>query len=359
METVLITGGAGFIGSSFVRQLLETTSATVVNVDNLTYAGNTENLADVADSPRYRFIRGDICDERLLNRIFTERQPDAVIHLAAESHVDRSIDGPAAFLRTNLLGTGAMLTASLDYWRNLPGGRRERFRFLHISTDEVYGDLAPGDPACDEMARYQPSSPYAATKAGADHLVRAWHRTYGLPVIITNGSNTYGPRQFPEKLIPHMILGALAGKSLPVYGNGEQIRDWLYVDDHSRAIMSAMVHGQIGETYNVCSGKPMRNIDVVRYICRILQHEHGITSGTGTLADLIKFVPDRPGHDARYVLNAAKIRRETGWRPTETFVTGIRKTVSWYLQNRRWWERVLTERYRLERIGTGLSGHAT
>lgn len=357
METVLITGGAGFIGSSTVRQLLETTDAIVINVDKLTYAGNQDNLAGIEDSPRYRFVQADICDERTLSALLARHQPEAVMHLAAESHVDRSIDGPAEFIRTNLFGTGAMLGASLDHWRSLPSGRRERFRFLHASTDEVYGDLPPADPACTEAVGYRPSSPYAATKAGADHLVRAWHRTYGLPVVITNGSNTYGPRQFPEKLIPHMILNALAGKPLPLYGNGQQVRDWLYVEDHARGLITALCSGRIGETYNLSGGNSLRNIEVVREICRLLEDEFGVTSGTGALSDLITFVPDRPGHDARYAIDASKIRDETGWQPGETFETGIRKTISWYLQNRSWWERVLSGSYRLERIGTGIAGN--
>jgi dTDP-glucose 4,6-dehydratase len=352
LKTILITGGAGFIGSSSVLQFLQTTDAHIVNVDKLTYAGNPENLADVAGSPRYHFAQADICDGPTLRSLFARYQPDAVVHLAAESHVDRSIDGPAEFLRTNLIGTGELLSASLEHWRKLPAGRRNSFRFLHVSTDEVYGDLGPEDPPCAETTRYSPSSPYAATKAGADHLVRAWHRTYGLPVLITNCSNNFGPRQFPEKLIPHMILNALAGKPLPVYGNGLQVRDWLYVDDHARALVMTLASGRIGETYNIGGGNSLRNIDVVREICRLLEGEFGVSHGSGRLSDLITFVPDRPGHDTRYSIDATKIQRELCWRPDETFETGLRKTISWYLQNRNWWENVLNGTYRLERLGT-------
>lgn len=356
MSTILITGGAGFIGSNLVLQLLQTTGALVINVDKLTYAGNPGNLADVAGAPRYHFVQADICDGRTLRMLFARYQPDAVVHLAAESHVDRSIDGPAEFLSTNLIGTGELLSASLEHWRNLPADRRNNFRFLHVSTDEVYGDLGPEDPPFAETTRYAPSSPYAATKAGADHLVRAWHRTYGLPVLITNCSNNFGPRQFPEKLIPHMILNALAGKPLPVYGNGLQVRDWLYVDDHARALVMTLASGRIGETYNIGGGNSLCNIDVVREICQLLEGEFGVRHDGGRLADLITFVPDRPGHDTRYAIDATKIQRELRWRPDETFETGLRKTISWYLQNPNWWENILNGSYRLERLGTGEAG---
>ena len=356
MSTILITGGAGFIGSNLVLQLLQTTGAIIINVDKLTYAGNPDNLADVAGAPRYHFVQADICDGRTLRMLFARYQPDAVVHLAAESHVDRSIDGPAEFLSTNLIGTGELLSASLEHWRNLPADRRNNFRFLHVSTDEVYGDLGAEDPPFAETTRYAPSSPYAATKAGADHLVRAWHRTYGLPVLITNCSNNFGPRQFPEKLVPHMILNALAGKPLPVYGNGLQVRDWLYVDDHVRALVMTLASGRIGETYNIGGGNSLRNIDVVREICRLLEGEFGVRHGGGCLTDLVTFVPDRPGHDTRYAIDAAKIQRELRWRPEETFETGLQKTISWYLQNRNWWENVLNGHYRLERLGTGEAG---
>jgi dTDP-glucose 4,6-dehydratase len=348
---VLITGGAGFIGSAVVRYAIDHTTASVVNVDKLTYAGNVESLADVGESDRYSFYMTDICDGAALARIFEQHAPDAVIHLAAESHVDRSIDGAEAFLQTNLIGTARLLKAALDYWNELDGARRRDFRFLHVSTDEVYGDLGEGAGLFVEASPYAPSSPYAATKAGSDHLVRAWGRTYGLPMLITNCSNNYGPYQFPEKLIPHMILSALSGKSLPVYGDGRQVRDWLFVEDHARALWAVLTRGRVGDTYNIGGHNEQRNIDVVRTICALLQQAAPATARGRRFEELITFVTDRPGHDTRYAIDAGKIQRELGWEPLETFETGLRKTVTWYLENEQWWRRVLNGSYQLERIG--------
>lgn len=348
---VLVTGGAGFIGSAVVRHLIANTAASVVNVDKLTYAGNLESIASVASSPRYKFEHVDICDRKALQRVFQQHSPDAVMHLAAESHVDRSIDAPDDFLQTNLIGTGQLLQTALHYWRSLSAERAARFRFLHVSTDEVYGDLEDSGGYFTEETPYAPSSPYSATKAGSDHLARAWGRTYKLPVIVTNCSNNYGPYHFPEKLIPHMILNALAGKALPVYGDGSQIRDWLYVEDHARALWTVVTKGQVGETYNIGGHNEQRNLHVVKTICALLQQELPHPSGPDGYAKLIKFVTDRPGHDTRYAIDASKIERELGWRPAETFETGLAKTVRWYLNNRGWWQRVLDGSYRLERIG--------
>jgi len=349
---VLVTGGAGFIGSAVIRHLLGHTQASVVNVDKLTYAGNLESLAPVSSSPNYKFEQVDICDRDALKRVFTQHAPDAVMHLAAESHVDRSIDAPDDFLRTNVLGTGQLLSAALGYFRSLPAARAEAFRFLHVSTDEVFGDLADGGGYFTEDTRYEPSSPYAATKAGSDHLARAWHRTFKLPVLVTNCSNNYGPYHFPEKLIPHMILNALAGKPLPVYGDGSQIRDWLHVEDHARALWTVLTRGKAGETYNIGGHNEKRNLEVVKLICAHLQEAVPHASGPGGYEKLIKFVTDRPGHDTRYAIDAGKIERELGWKPQETFETGLKKTVHWYLNNRAWWQRVLDGSYQLERIGT-------
>ena len=348
----LVTGGAGFIGSAVVRHIIRHTSAHVVNVDSLTYAGNLESLADSASSTRYAFEKADICDRNRLADIFRKYAPDAVIHLAAETHVDSSIAGPDPFLETNVVGTGRLLHAALDYWSSLKGDKRAAFRFLHVSTDEVYGDLGASAAGCSETAAYAPSSPYAATKAAADHLVRAWGRTYNLPVLITNCTNNYGPYQFPEKLIPHMILSALQEKPLPVYGDGRQIRDWLYVEDHARALWAVLTHGEVGQTYNISAGNPQRNIEVVRMICRLLQEAAPPASRT-RYEDLITYVADRPGHDSRYALDATKLERDLGWKADESFESGLAKTVSWYLQNRGWWQRVLDRRYRMTRSGVG------
>jgi dTDP-glucose 4,6-dehydratase len=349
---VLVTGGAGFIGSAVIRYLLQQPLVSVVNVDKLTYAGNLDSLTSVAASARYSFAQVDICDRSRLKKLFAEHVPDAVMNLAAESHVDRSIDSPDTFLETNLLGTGRLLQAALAYWSEQSSEKRQAFRFLHVSTDEVYGDLAETDAPFSETTAYAPSSPYAATKAGSDHLVRSWSRTYKMPILVTNCSNNYGPYQFPEKLIPHMILSALRGAPLPVYGDGRQIRDWLYVDDHARALWTVLKTGRPGETYNIGGLNEQRNIDVVRAICRILDSVAVSNKPSKGFESLIKFVTDRPGHDRRYAIDATKIEKELGWRPTETFASGLEKTVHWYLQNRQWWGRVLDGSYRLERIGT-------
>ena len=351
---IMVTGGAGFIGSAVVRHLIEDTDHEVVNLDKLTYAGNLESLASVADSERYCFEQVDICDRDVLARVFDEHQPDALMHLAAESHVDRSIDGPGDFIQTNVVGTYTLLEAARSYWSTLDESAQQAFRFHHISTDEVYGDLDNPDDLFREDTAYAPSSPYSASKAGSDHLVRAWGRTYGLPVIVTNCSNNYGPFHFPEKLIPLMIINALQGKALPVYGAGEQIRDWLYVEDHARALVKVVNEGQIGETYNIGGHNEKRNIDVVTTLCAILnelapsQHE-----GINNYEQLITHVADRPGHDLRYAIDASKIERELGWAPAETFETGLRKTVEWYLANESWWRNVLDGSYQGERLGLG------
>lgn len=351
---ILITGGAGFIGSAVVRYIIQHTSHHVINVDKLTYAGNLESLLEVANSPRYVFEKVDICHRVELERVFAQYQPDVVMHLAAESHVDRSIDGPAAFIKTNIVGTYTLLEAARTYWQQLPIEEQTAFRFHHISTDEVYGDLHGTEDLFTETTPYAPSSPYSASKASSDHLVRAWLRTYGLPTIVSNCSNNYGPYHFPEKLIPLMILNALAGKPLPVYGNGQQIRDWLFVEDHARALYQVVTEGKVGETYNIGGHNEKTNIEVVHTICSLLEElvpekPQGVTH----YADLITFVTDRPGHDLRYAIDATKIGCELGWRPQETFESGIRKTVEWYLNHRTWWECVLDGSYCLERLGTG------
>lgn len=349
---ILVTGGAGFIGSAVIRHLIADTDHIVANLDKLSYAGNLASLADAAQSDRYRFYHHDICDADALTRIFTEFQPTTVMHLAAESHVDRSITGPGEFIQTNIVGTYQLLEAARLYWNQLGDTEKENFRFHHISTDEVYGDLDGTDDLFTETTSYAPSSPYSASKASSDHLVRAWNRTYGLPVLVTNCSNNYGPYHFPEKLIPHMILSALAGKPLPVYGNGQQIRDWLYVEDHARALVQVAAEGVPGETYNIGGHNEKANIDVVKTICALLDElRPRIVDGKQQpYADLITFVTDRPGHDVRYAIDATKIERELGWTPAETFETGLRKTVQWYLDNESWWQDVLNGNYRLERI---------
>jgi len=346
---ILLTGGAGFIGSAVVRQFINETEATVINVDKLTYAGNLESVAEAAASPRYRFERVDICDAAAVRRLFAQHRPDAVMHLAAESHVDRSIDGPAQFIETNIVGTYTLLEAAREYWNALAGAEKHAFRFHHISTDEVYGSLG-ADGYFTEETPYQPNSPYSASKASSDHLVRAWHHTYSLPVVTTNCSNNYGPYHFPEKLIPLVIIKALRGEPLPVYGRGDNVRDWLYVEDHARALRRVLEKGQIGETYNVGGHNERTNLQVVQTICALLD-ELLPQSAHRPHAQLITFVTDRPGHDQRYAIDAGKIERELGWRPQESFESGLRKTVEWYLNNREWWQRVLDGSYRGERLG--------
>ncbi len=349
---IIVTGGAGFIGSAVVRHIIDATSDEVLVIDKLTYAGNLESLAPAADNERYSFYQTDICDRVKLDEIFDAFQPDAVMHLAAESHVDRSIDGPAAFIETNIVGTYVLLEAARHYWTRLAPTAKEAFRFHHISTDEVYGDLHDTESLFTETTPYAPSSPYSASKASSDHLVRAWLRTYGMPTIVTNCSNNYGPYHFPEKLIPLVILNALEGKPLPVYGNGCQIRDWLYVEDHARALYKVVTEGKPGETYNIGGHNERKNIDVVKTICRLLDEIVETKPAQITrFEELITYVTDRPGHDLRYAIDASKIERELGWKPGETFESGIRKTVAWYLANESWWQRVIDGSYARERLG--------
>ena len=390
---ILLTGGAGFIGSNLVRLLIKEKGCEVINLDKLTYAGNTESLSDLADDPNYTFEQEDLCDAAALNAVFTKHQPDAVMHLAAESHVDRSIDGPGEFIQTNIVGTFNLLQASLAYWRNLPkeGGKVETceggnvdessnlntfrpshasnagssshlptqktFRFLHVSTDEVYGSLAPAATGFSETTPYDPHSPYSASKAASDHLARAWGDTYGLPVLVTNCSNNYGPYQFPEKLIPVVILKCLRGEPIPVYGKGENIRDWLYVTDHAEALYTVLTKGRVGETYNIGGNNERQNIELVRMLCGLMdEYEKGEewASNTGKpCEEQITFVTDRPGHDMRYAIDPTKIRDELGWEPKEDFESGFRKTVQWYLDNREWTDRILSGDYKLERQGAG------
>ncbi|WP_394242011.1 dTDP-glucose 4,6-dehydratase [Halopseudomonas laoshanensis] len=370
---VLVTGGAGFIGSAVIRHIIRKTDDSVVNVDKLTYAGNLESLEAVSDHQRYVFERVDICDAAELKRVFQQHQPDVVMHLAAESHVDRSIDGPAAFIETNIVGTYTLLEAARRYWQELNDERKAAFRFHHISTDEVYGDLESPSDLFTEQTPYAPSSPYSASKASSDHLVRAWRRTYNLPTLITNCSNNYGPYHFPEKLIPLVILNALEGKPLPVYGKGDQVRDWLYVEDHARALYRVVSEGAVGETYNIGGHNEKRNIEVVHAICELLEeltpgnpysrHSHETVNpseaeNTG-FRRLITFVTDRPGHDLRYAIDASKIERELGWAPAESFESGLRKTVQWYLNNLEWCRRVQNGTYQRERLGTSEKGNTT
>lgn len=349
---ILVTGGAGFIGSAVIRHIIDNTEDAIVNLDKLTYAGNLDSLVDVASSSRYAFEQVDICDRAEVARVFSQHQPTVVMHLAAESHVDRSIDGPAAFIETNITGTFTLLDVTRAYWSKLSPAAQADFRFHHISTDEVYGDLEGPEDLFTEETPYAPSSPYSASKASSDHLVRAWLRTYGLPTLITNCSNNYGPFHFPEKLIPLMILNALEGKPLPVYGKGNQVRDWLYVEDHARALYKVVTEGKVGETYNVGGHNEMQNIQVVHTLCAILEElAPEKPSGVSRYEDLITYVQDRPGHDLRYAIDASKIQRELGWEPQETFETGIRKTVEWYLANQVWCQRVQDGSYQRERLG--------
>ncbi|WP_374528772.1 dTDP-glucose 4,6-dehydratase [Acinetobacter sp.] len=342
----LVTGGAGFIGSAVIRHIIQNTEHEVLNVDKLTYAGNLESLISVADNPRYHFSQTDICDRTALDQLFADFQPDVVMHLAAESHVDRSISGPFAFIETNIIGTYQLLEASRTYWMGLVAEKKSVFRFHHISTDEVYGDLEGTTDLFTETTSYSPSSPYSASKASSDHLVRAWNRTYGLPVVVTNCSNNYGPFHFPEKLIPLMILNALQGKALPVYGNGQQIRDWLFVEDHARALYVVATQGKDGETYNIGGHNEKANIEVVHAICQLLEElAPNKPEGIQSYQDLITYVKDRPGHDVRYAIDASKIKADLGWVPQESFETGLRKTVEWYLNNTDWVSHVQSGEY--------------
>jgi dTDP-glucose 4,6-dehydratase len=349
-RTVIVTGGAGFIGSAVIRHLLDDTQANVVNVDKLTYAANLASIPQAHGNPRYKLEKVDICDASAMRRVFQQYQPAGVMNLAAESHVDRSIDGPAAFVQTNIVGTFTVLHESLRYWQSLGGERRENFRLLHVSTDEVFGTL-PARGLFTETSPYAPNSPYSATKAGSDHLVRAWRETYGLPTLLTNCSNNYGPYHFPEKLIPHMILRALADQSLPVYGDGLNIRDWLYVEDHARALTLVLAQGAPGETYNIGARSERTNRAVVEAICDLLDQE--VPTKHGSRRSLICYVPDRPGHDRRYAIDPSKIENTLGWRCLESFESGLARTVRWYLDNRPWWEDILQRGYRPERAGLG------
>ncbi|AME00687.1 dTDP-glucose 4,6-dehydratase [Moraxella osloensis] len=343
-KNILVTGGAGFIGSAVIRYLINETNSNVLNIDKLTYAGNLESLETVSNNPRYQFLHADICDKWAMKKAFDDFEPDIVMHLAAESHVDRSIDGPMDFIQTNIIGTYTLLEVARNYWQNLTEDKKSRFKFHHISTDEVYGDLEGTDDLFTEETSYSPSSPYSASKASSDHLVRAWYRTYGLPVVVTNCSNNYGPYHFPEKLIPLVILNALDGKPLPVYGDGKQIRDWLYVEDHARALYLVANTAKVGETYNIGGHNEKQNIDVVKTICTILDNIKPRTDGQ-SYAQQITFVKDRPGHDLRYAIDASKINKELGWQPQETFESGIQKTVEWYLSNQGWVNHVKSGEY--------------
>lgn len=358
MKTIFVTGGAGFIGSAVIRYLINNTECSIINIDKLTYAGNLSTLESVANNPRYFFELADICDAQKISELLKQYKPDAIMHLAAETHVDRSIDNATAFIQTNIVGTYVLLEAARHYWHSLSETKKSAFRFHHISTDEVFGDLKSAVGFFTEMTPYAPNSPYSASKAGADHLVRAWYKTYGFPVILTNCSNNYGVFQFPEKLIPLMILNAVQGKKLPIYGNGNQVRDWLFVDDHAQALYLALTRGEIGESYNVGGHNQKTNLEVVNTICAVLDElvpteKNPNTQGVRRYADLIEFVADRPGHDQRYAIDAGKIQRELGWQPLDTFESGIRKTVEWYLDNPTWWQPILSERYCGTRLGLG------
>lgn len=345
-KTIIVTGGAGFIGSAVVRHLINDTNHKVVNIDKLTYAGNEHSLDSVSDSDRYTFVKADIADQTVMDKVFEQHEPDIVMHLAAESHVDRSIDGPGEFIQTNIVGTYVLLESARKYWSALAEDKKSAFRFHHISTDEVYGDLEGTDDLFTETTPYAPSSPYSASKASSDHLVRAWLRTFGLPTLVTNCSNNYGPFHFPEKLIPLMILNALDGKPLTVYGDGKQIRDWLFVEDHARALVLVATTGEVGETYNIGGHNEKQNIEVVKTLCKHLEElVPNKPAGIEKYEDLITYVKDRPGHDVRYAIDASKIERELGWTPEETFDTGLRKTVEWYLNNKGWWQAILDGTY--------------
>lgn len=346
---LLVTGGAGFIGSAVVRKAVAERRYSVVNIDKLTYAGSLENLRSIEKDPQYKFIQGDICDLELMKRIFMEEKPDAILHLAAESHVDRSIDGPRVFLETNVMGTYSLLEAARSYWSGLGEKEKARFKFQHISTDEVFGELGPTG-FFSEKTPYAPNSPYSSSKASSDHLVRAWRETYGLPTLTTNCSNNYGPYHFPEKLVPLMILNALEGKPLPVYGKGDQIRDWLYVEDHAEALLTVLEKGGIGETYCIGGHNEKTNLSVVHTICHLLDELRPKTDRS-SYSTQIKFVADRPGHDHRYAIDASKIEKELGWKPKETFESGIKKTVLWYLENQNWCEKIRASKYKGERLG--------
>ena len=352
IKTILVTGGAGFIGSELVRYLISSTNHKVINVDKLTYSGNLHSLETIDNSKRYHFEQIDICDAIEFHRVLVDNQPDIIIHLAAESHVDRSIDSPKDFIQTNIVGTYIILEQSKKYWQALKGEKKDHFRFLHVSTDEVYGDLDGTDDYFSEKTSYDPSSPYSASKASSDHLVRAWHRTYSFPILITNCSNNYGPYQFPEKLIPHIILNAIAAKELPIYGDGKQVRDWLFVSDHVRALMNVAMNGSIGETYNIGGNNEIQNIDVVKKICEILDKlVPEKLNGLSSFIELIVYVQDRPGHDVRYAIDASKIKKDLGWEPKEDFSSGIEKTVQWYLDNLSWSKNIQNGSYKLERLG--------
>jgi dTDP-glucose 4,6-dehydratase len=354
MKRVIVTGGAGFIGSAVIRHLLQTNRFSVLNLDKLTYAGNLESLKAAEGSPNYRFVQADICDRAAVESVFSEFRPEAVMHLAAESHVDRSIDGPAAFVHTNIVGTSTLLEAATAFWRALPEGAPSRasFRFQHISTDEVYGSLG-AEGLFTERTPYDPRSPYSASKAASDHLVMAWHHTYGLPVLVTNCSNNYGPFHFPEKLVPLVILNALDHKPLPIYGKGDNVRDWLYVEDHAKALRLVLEQGVPGETYNVGGNNERTNLQVVEAICAVLDELAPLTARAkgSSYRELITFVPDRPGHDQRYAIDATKLRTQLGWAPEETFDTGVRKTVQWYLDNAWWWQPIRERTYAGQRLG--------
>jgi len=351
-KKILITGGAGFIGSALIRYLIKNTSHEILNFDALKYSGNLQSLRSIETSERYSFVHGDICDPLILKKTFDDFRPDGVINLAAESHVDRSIDDAAPFIQTNIVGTYSLLNASMTYWKNLDKSLKDSFRFLHVSTDEVYGDIDPSEPPCSESKSYDPSSPYSASKASSDHLIKSWHRTFQFPAIITNCSNNYGPFHFPEKFIPHIILNSLHGKKIPIYGDGQQVRDWIFVDDHVRGLLMAFEQGAYGETYNIGASNEIKNIEIAAMVCKLLDEcVEEKPDNISSFNELITFVEDRPGHDKRYAINSSKIQIALGWYPEESFESGLRKTVQWYLDNEHWWQPILKENYSLERLG--------